>query len=68
MTQLSSSRGPYIRIACENCRFRHKKCSGGHVCAYCFENNLQCIYNTNRRKRGPRTRHSERINSNHELP
>ncbi|CAG8748904.1 35989_t:CDS:1, partial [Racocetra persica] len=43
---------------------KHKKCSGGRVCAYCCENNLQCVYNENRKKRGPKT---QRTNNNREL-
>lgn len=37
--------------ACETCRRRKTKCDGGHPCAYCATNQLECIHRATRRKK-----------------
>ncbi|CAO3640877.1 unnamed protein product [Cunninghamella echinulata] len=37
--------------ACETCRRRKTKCDGGSPCNYCATNQLECINNSERRKR-----------------
>jgi hypothetical protein len=37
--------------ACDTCRRRKTKCDGGSPCAYCANNNMQCIHRPSKRKR-----------------
>ncbi|CAG8781368.1 26305_t:CDS:1 [Gigaspora margarita] len=47
-------RGPYVTMACTNCRRRHTKCSEEAICTYCATRNLKCIYVKSGKKRGPK--------------
>lgn len=44
--------------ACETCRRRKTKCDGGHPCAYCATNQLECIHRATRRKKQQQQQHS----------
>ncbi|KAH8703598.1 putative fungal-specific transcription factor [Talaromyces proteolyticus] len=37
-------RGKYTQVACNECKRRKLKCSGGDVCTRCAANGMQCIY------------------------
>ncbi|CAG8596511.1 44465_t:CDS:2 [Gigaspora margarita] len=47
-------RGPYMTMACTNCRRRHTKCSEEATCTYCATRNLKCTYVKSGKKRGPK--------------
>ncbi|ORX52848.1 hypothetical protein DM01DRAFT_1336631 [Hesseltinella vesiculosa] len=47
----SSARRLSSGSACEVCRRRKTKCDGGTPCGYCAANNLDCVNNSERRKR-----------------
>ncbi|CAG8827298.1 30552_t:CDS:1, partial [Gigaspora margarita] len=47
-------RGPYVIMACTNCRRRHTKCSEEATCTYCAKRNLKCTYLKSGKKRGPK--------------
>lgn len=39
--------------ACETCRRRKTKCDGQSPCGFCATNNIECVNNSERRKRAP---------------
>ncbi|EJU02524.1 hypothetical protein DACRYDRAFT_21608 [Dacryopinax primogenitus] len=45
--------GRKVTIACENCRARKTRCDGGIPCARCVRSQTECLYDTERRRRGP---------------
>ncbi|KAH6867222.1 hypothetical protein B0T10DRAFT_53145 [Thelonectria olida] len=47
-------RDKYIAKACQACRRRKIKCSGHDICLNCVDRGTECIYDSERRKRGQR--------------
>jgi hypothetical protein len=47
-----------VTKACEYCKFRKVKCSGGEPCERCTERAIQCVYER-RKPRGPAKKRSE---------
>ncbi|KAK5216009.1 hypothetical protein LTR72_010983 [Exophiala xenobiotica] len=45
-----------ITIACEGCRRRRARCEGTQPCDYCKSHRLDCVYDRQRQRRGPRAR------------
>jgi hypothetical protein len=57
-----------VSQACESCKFRKVKCSGGCPCQRCTERELPCAYGK-RRVRGPAKKREERRDAAvHQLP
>ncbi|KAH7140040.1 hypothetical protein B0J13DRAFT_69852 [Dactylonectria estremocensis] len=55
-------RDKYISRACQACRRRKIKCSGHETCLNCIDRGSECVYISERRKRGQKqtkTRHDE---------
>ncbi|ORX56064.1 hypothetical protein BCR36DRAFT_280771 [Piromyces finnis] len=51
-----------VTQACENCREKRVKCSGGRpTCDSCRQLNITCVYNAVTKKRGPRSGYIEEI-------
>ncbi|KAJ9413192.1 hypothetical protein FOXG_22586 [Fusarium oxysporum f. sp. lycopersici 4287] len=44
------TRGPYVAIACNGCRRRKGKCSGGNPCRRCANLKMPCLYNSNTKR------------------
>ncbi|KAI9203618.1 uncharacterized protein BJ171DRAFT_509093 [Polychytrium aggregatum] len=42
--------------ACDTCRIKRNKCSGGQPCSGCQDFGIPCTYNTPMKKRGPQVR------------
>ncbi|KAJ5418490.1 uncharacterized protein N7487_002040 [Penicillium crustosum] len=41
-------RAKYTQVACNECKRRKLKCSGGLVCVRCSRDQVPCVYATNR--------------------
>eukprot|EP01122_Echinamoeba_exundans_P014532 TRINITY_DN6607_c0_g1_i1.p1 TRINITY_DN6607_c0_g1~~TRINITY_DN6607_c0_g1_i1.p1 ORF type:complete len:545 (-),score=56.26 TRINITY_DN6607_c0_g1_i1:253-1887(-) len=55
-----------VSIACESCRQKHYKCDGVQpICGRCTANNDDCIWDTKRRKRGPKRKEAQTIEIQH---
>ncbi|RIA97149.1 hypothetical protein C1645_752949 [Glomus cerebriforme] len=46
-----------ITVACNRCRIKKQKCSGGPICSRCLEKKVKCHF-SDRKKRGPPSKKS----------
>lgn len=53
VTMASGSR-PRLGLACEECRRRKSKCDREWPCGLCLEFRVECVFEDNRSKRGPK--------------
>ncbi|KAK0391668.1 hypothetical protein NLU13_1167 [Sarocladium strictum] len=53
-TSTRKRRFRYTYVACEKCKARKSKCSGGQPCSRCSDANLTCFYSRTTRFRAPR--------------
>ncbi|KAL7762902.1 hypothetical protein ACKLNR_006260 [Fusarium oxysporum f. sp. zingiberi] len=51
---MASSSRQKVGIACEECRRRKTKCDGEQPCGLCLEFRVECVFEENRSKRGPK--------------
>ncbi|KAJ5235117.1 uncharacterized protein N7469_004285 [Penicillium citrinum] len=52
-SERARKRARYTSIACNECKRRKLKCSGGEICTRCDRDNVTCIYDANRSSTHP---------------
>ncbi|KAJ5750179.1 hypothetical protein N7533_007207 [Penicillium manginii] len=52
-SERAKKRARYTQIACNECKRRKLKCSGGSICARCDRDNVPCVYATTRTSAHP---------------